>query len=131
MSLRRVLLQERLSFGVTIFNLEFLRFCKTILDNGVRRGRTLLLMHSMPVSRQITTWPSLRIGTIEAERVAIMSIDVDFTFAGSGSVVSTCVCIVVDEGTTIPAFLNWSSNVLHVGRIWNSVLTAPLYSFSG
>ena len=66
------------------------------------------------VGGKIATRPGGRIGAIEAQGIAVMTVDVDRTCTRTGSVMGTGPGIVVDERNNNSCFAGMILDVLHV-----------------
>lgn len=66
-------------------------------SDRVRRTRTLFLVECAIVSRKVVIRPSIRVGTVEAERVAIVSVDVDGSQPSTWCEVSMRVGVIAQE----------------------------------
>jgi hypothetical protein len=87
------------------------------LDQRVRSRRALLFMTVIEVCGKIATRPGGRIGAIEAQGIAVVTIDVDRTCTRTGSVMGTSPGIVVNERNDNSCFAGLILDVLHVGTV--------------
>jgi hypothetical protein len=69
------------------------------------------------VCGKIATKPGGRIGAIEAQGIAVMTVEVDRTCTRTGSVMGTSPGIVVDVRNNNSCFAGMILDVLHVGTV--------------
>lgn len=74
-------------------------------------------MQCVEVGWEVTAGPSVGVGTIEAKRVAIVAVDIDFSYTGSRGIVPVGSCIVADKGNDDAGIASLIFNILHVIRV--------------
>lgn len=79
-------------------------------------------MTCVEVSGKIATRPSRRISAIEAQRIAIMTINVDRALTRPGSIVASSPGIVTDEGNDNSGLTSVILNVLHIGAVREAIV---------
>lgn len=102
-------------------NNSALKITTSYLDQRVRSGRALIHMCGVPISGQTSRGPGIRVRAVKSKRIAIMTVDIQFSHASPRGIVPTSPGIIADKRDHDSSFASLVRDSLHILSVWEIV----------